>query len=67
MLGWLANNIDFIFEVIGVAVTVGTAVVQLFSGKKWAGWIVKICNWLSVVNTEENKEIIKKALAKKTK
>ena len=67
MIELLANNIDLIFEVIGVAVTVGTTVVQLFSGKKWAERIVKICNWLSVVNTEENKEIIKKALEKKKK
>lgn len=63
---WLLNNLDLIFEIIGVAVTIGTAVVKLFSGKKWAAWVVKVCDWLSVVNTEKNKELIANAL-KKTK
>lgn len=64
---WLLNNLDVIFEIIGVAVTVGTSVVKLFSGKKWATWVVKICDWLSVVNTEKNKEIIENALKKNKK
>lgn len=67
MIDWIINNIDLIFEIIGVAVTVGTTIVKVFSGKTWAKWVVKVCDWLSVVNTEQNKEIIKNALAKKTK
>ena len=67
MLDWLATNIDTIFEIIGIAVTAGTVVVKLFSNKPWAKWLVKICDYLSVVNTDTNKAIIKSALAKKKK
>lgn len=64
---WLLNNIDLIFEIIGIAVTAGTGIVSLFSTKPWAKWIVKVCDWLSVINTEQNKQAIKKALEKKKK
>lgn len=62
---WLAENWDLIFEVIGIAGTTCTAIVKAFSGCKWASVIVKICDWLSFVNTEENKEKIAKATKKK--
>lgn len=65
---WLAENIDLIFEVIGVAILCASAFVKLFSKYKWAQKISKALDWISVVNTEENQELIKasvKKLAKK--
>ena len=62
---WLAEHWEEIFAVIGIAGTACTSIVKVFSSCKWAGWIVKICDWLSVVNTEENKEKIAKATKKK--
>lgn len=63
---WIINNWDNIFAVIGIAGTTCTAVVKAFSGCKWASKIIKVCDWLSVVNTEENKAKIAKA-SKKSK
>lgn len=64
---WLLNNWETIFAIIGIAGTTCTAIVKTFSGCKWAAAIVKICDWLSVVNTEENKEKIAKATKKGNK
>lgn len=66
-MSWLLNNWETIFAIIGIAGTACTAIVKAFSGCKWAAAIVKICDWLSVVNTEENKEKIAKATKKGTK
>ena len=64
-MSWLLNNWETIFAVIGVMGTACTGIVKFFSGCKWAATIVKVCDWLSVVNTEENKEKIAKATKKK--
>ena len=65
MLDFISNNWESIFAVIGIAGTACTGIVKAFSGCKWAVFIVKICDWLSVVNTEENKAKIAKASKKK--
>lgn len=59
-MSWLANNIDTIFAIIGFSVTVCSSFVEFFSksSNKWVKIIVKICDWLSIVNTEENKQKI---------
>ena len=59
MIDWILNNWETIFGIIGIVGTTCTAIVKVFSGCKWASWIVKICDWFSVVNTKENKEKIK--------
>lgn len=64
MIDFIANNWESIFAVIGIAGTACTAIVKAFSGCKWASFIVKICDLLSVVNTQENKEKIAKASKK---
>lgn len=61
MISFFAENWETIFAIIGIAGTTCTAIVKVFSGCKWASVIVKICDWLSVVNTEENKKKIAKA------
>lgn len=60
MIDWILNNWETIFSIIGIIGTTCTAIVKVFSGCKWASWIVKICDWFSVVNTKENKEKIAK-------
>ncbi len=65
MIDFIVNYWESIFTVIGVAGTVCTGIVKAFSGCKWATVIVKLCDWLSVVNTEENKAKIAKATKKK--
>lgn len=65
MIDWIITNRETIFAVIGIIGTVCTAIVKAFSGCKWASWIVKICDWFSVVNTKENKEKIAKYSKKK--
>lgn len=67
MLDWIVANVDIIFEIIGIIGLICTSVVKIFSGKSWAKWFVKICDYCSFVNTEENKEAIKKYLDKKSK
>lgn len=67
MIDWLATNIDLIFEIIGIVVTASSGLVKLFSKYKWATYLTKICDWFSVVNTEQNKALIKTALKKKSK
>lgn len=66
MIDFIVNYWDTIFAIIGIAGTTCTAIVKAFSGQKWAQTIVNICDKLSVVNTETNKEILKK-YAKKNK
>jgi hypothetical protein len=65
MIDWICENWDQIFMVIGIVGTACTAIVKAFSGCKWASWIVKICDTMSVVNTKENKEKIAKYSKKK--
>lgn len=65
MIDFIVNNWESIFAIIGIAGTACTGIVKVFSGCKWASVIVKICDWLSVVNTEENKAKIAKASKKK--
>lgn len=65
MLNFIANNWEAIFAIIGITGTACTAIVKAFSGCKWANWIVKICDWLSVVNTAENKAKIESVAKKK--
>lgn len=60
MIDFIVNNWETIFAIIGIAGTTCTAIVKAFSGCKWASVIIKICDWLSVVNTEENKAKIAK-------
>ena len=65
MIDFISNNWESIFAIIGIAGTACTGIVKAFSGCKWAAVIVKICDWLSVVNTAENKAKIAKASKKK--
>lgn len=65
MIDFIVNNWESIFAVIGIAGTACSGIVKVFSGCKWASVIVKICDRLSVVNTEENKAKIAKASKKK--
>lgn len=65
MLNWVVENWEAIFSVIGIASTAATAIVAAFSKCKWASWIVKVCDYLSVVNTAKNKEIIANYASKK--
>lgn len=70
MIDWIATNIDLIFEIIGIIGVVCSGIVKIFSGKSWAKWLVKICDYCSFINTEEHKEAIKKyteIVAKKSK
>ena len=62
---WILENWEMIFAIIGIIGTACSAIVKAFSGCKWAAWIVKICDWFSVVNTQENKEKIANYTAKK--
>lgn len=64
MINWILTNWETIFAIIGIVGTACTGIVKAFSGCKWAAWIVKICDWMSVVNTAENKEKIAKATKK---
>lgn len=67
MLDWVATNVDTIFEVIGIVVTASSGLVKLFSKYKWAAYLTKFCDWFSIVNTDQNKALIKSALKKKEK
>lgn len=61
MINWILTNWNNIFAVIGIIGMTCTAIVKAFSRCKWAAFIVKICDLMSVVNTAENKEKIEKA------
>ena len=69
VLTWVAEHWESIFSWIGLAVTTCTGVVKLTPTTKddtIAGKIVKVADWLSVVNTASNKAKLEK-LAKKGK
>lgn len=65
MMDFIANHWEEIFAIIGIVGTACSAIVKAFSGCKWASWVVKICDWFSVVNTKENKEKIANVTKKK--
>lgn len=65
MIDFIINNWETIFAIIGIIGTTCSAIVKAFSSCKWASWIVKICDWFSVVNTQENKEKIANATKKR--
>jgi hypothetical protein len=68
MIDWLVENWDGIFKWIGVAVTVCTSIVKATPTVKddtIAGKVVKVADWLSVVNTAENKAKLEKYAKKK--
>lgn len=67
MINWLLTNINTIFQIIGIAGLVCSCIVKIFSNKPWAKWFVKICDYLSVVNTAENQAIITAELEKRAK
>ena len=67
MLNWILENWESIFSWIGLAVTTCTGVVKLTPSKKddtIVVKIVKIADYLSVVNTKENKEKLAKYVGK---
>ncbi len=66
MINWLLTNWDKIFAVLGIIGAACTGFVATFGKTKcpWLAWIVKICDWMSVVNTAENKAKIEKATKK---
>jgi len=69
MIDWIVNNWDGIFKWLGVAVTVCTSIVKATPTVKddtIAGKVVKVADWLSVVNTADNKAKLEK-YAKKGK
>lgn len=58
MIEWIVEHWESIFSWIGLAVTTCTGVVKLTPTTKddsIAGKIVKVADWLSVVNTASNK------------
>lgn len=63
MINWVLTNWDKIFAVLGILGTACTGLVAIFgkSKCKFLIWVVKVCDWMSVVNTAENKEKIEKA------
>ena len=68
MLNWLVEHWDSIFSWIGLAVTTCTGIVELTPSKKddsVVGKIVKVADYLSVVNTKSNKEKLAKIAEKK--
>lgn len=68
MIDWLVENWDGIFKWIGVAVTVCTSIVKATPTVKddsIVGKVVKAADWLSVVNTAENKAKLEKLAKKK--
>ena len=65
MIDFIYNNWESIFAIIGIVGTACSGIVKVFSKCKWASFIVKICDWFSVVNTAENKEKIANATKKR--
>lgn len=68
MFDWIIDNWDGIFKWLGVAVTVCTSIVKATPTVKddtIAGKVVKVADWLSVVNTAENKAKLEKYAKKK--
>ena len=69
MLDWIVEHWESIFSWIGLAVTTCTGVVKLTPTTKddsIVGKVVKVADWLSVVNTASNKAKLE-SLAKKGK
>ena len=69
MIDWILEHWESIFSWIGLAVTTCTGVAGLTKTKKddsIVAKIVKVADYLSVVNTEKNKAILEK-YAKKNK
>ena len=63
MIDWILGHWESIFSWLGLAVTTCTGVAGLTKTKKddtIAGKIVKIADYLSVVNTPANKAILEK-------
>lgn len=68
MIDWIVEHWESIFSWIGLAVTTCTGVVKLTPTKKddgIAAKIVKVADYLSVVNTPANKEKLAKYASKK--
>ena len=68
MLNWIVGHWESIFEWLGLAVTTCTGIVKLTPTKKddgIAATIVKVADYLSVVNTASNKEKLAKYADKK--
>lgn len=61
MLDWILENWTTIFTIIGLIATVCSTIVGLFGKCKWLSYVVKVCDYMSVFNTPENKEKIEKA------
>jgi len=69
MIDWIVENWDNIFKYIGYAVTACTVLVKATPTTKddsIANKVVKVADWLSVVNTADNKAKLEK-YAKKGK
>lgn len=67
-LTWIVEHWESIFSWIGLAVTTCTGVVKLTPTTKddsIVGKVVKVADWLSVVNTPANKAKIEKYTRKK--
>ncbi len=64
---FILDNWDLIFQIIGMVATAGTGTVCLLSRYPWAKWIVNVADWVSVVNTAENKAKLASYVAKKGK
>lgn len=68
MLNWIVEHWESIFSWIGLAVTTCTGIAGLTPTKKddsIVGKIVKVADYLSVVNTQANKEKLAKYAEKK--
>ena len=64
MLDWILENWTTIFTVIGLVGTVCSTVVGLLGNCKWLGFFVKICDYMSVFNTQKTKPKLKKPVLK---
>ena len=68
MINWIVEHWESIFSWIGLAVTTCTGIAGLTPTKKddgIVGKIVKVADYLSVVNTKANKEKLAKYAEKK--
>lgn len=68
MIDWIVEHWESIFSWIGLAVTTCTGIVKLTPTTKddsVVGKVVKVADWLSVVNTPANKAKLEKLSKKK--
>jgi hypothetical protein len=68
MIDWILEHWESIFSWIGLAVTTCTGIAGLTKTKKddsIVGKIVKVADYLSVVNTAKNREVLEKYSKKK--